>query len=215
MADNSNDFLLGMLAGDKDKDRGFMGGENLLVILLFLMFGRNGFGFGGGSADPGLQGIATRADINEGFALNGLENGIRGLQNGLCDSTFALNNAITSGFHGVDMGFSGLQAQLASCCCDIERSIDGVNYNLATQSCATQNVIQGAARDIIASQAAGTQRIVDLITENQMADLRTRLAQAEGQLSQANQTANIVAALKAPCPVPAYQVPNPNCCYNC
>mgnify|MGYP005763688617 CR=1 FL=1 len=54
-----------------------------------------------------------------------------------------------------------------------------------------------------------------LITENQMADLRTRLAQAEGQLSQANQTANIVAALKAPCPVPAYQVPNPNCCYNC
>ena len=113
------------------------------------------------------------------------------------------------------MGFSGLQAQLASCCCDIERSIDGVNYNLATQSCATQNVIQGAARDIIASQAAGTQRIVDLITENQMADLRTRLAQAEGQLSQANQTANIVAALKAPCPVPAYQVPNPNCCYNC
>ena len=70
-------------------------------------------GFGGGGA--GLQGMATRADINEGFALNGLENGIRGIQQGLCDGFYAVNTGLLTGFNGI-------QSQLASCCCETQRS---------------------------------------------------------------------------------------------
>lgn len=44
--------------------------------------------------------------------------------------------------------------------------------------------------------------------------LNRKLAVAEGQISQYAQTNAIVSALKQPCPVPAYTVPNPNCCYN-
>ena len=63
-------------------------------------FGGGFGGFGGFGGGAGLQGIATRADINAGFQFQDLQNGIRGLTNGLSDSTYALNNNITNGFHG-------------------------------------------------------------------------------------------------------------------
>lgn len=34
--------------------------------------GFGGFGGGGASTDPGLQGLATRADVNEAIAFNGV-----------------------------------------------------------------------------------------------------------------------------------------------
>lgn len=64
----------------------------IIILFLFVFCGwGNGNGFGNnGAGGAGLQGLATRADINEGFALNGIENGIRGIQQGICDSTYAL-----------------------------------------------------------------------------------------------------------------------------
>lgn len=120
------------------------GGDWSSWIILFLIFGMfgggwgGGFGgFGGGANSPAFQAAATRADINEGFALNDIQNGIRGIQQGQCDSTYALNNSIVGGFHGVDnaictLGYqnqqaiSGLSAQLAQCCCDTRGAINEV-----------------------------------------------------------------------------------------
>ena len=77
------------------------------ILLIFGIFGGwgNGFGFGGnnGANGSGFQGWATRADINEGFALNNLQSGINAIQNGICDSTYALTNAINSGFSTVEL----------------------------------------------------------------------------------------------------------------
>ena len=56
-------------------------------------------GGGGGGA---LNGVLTRADLSSGFSFNNLENAVRGIQQGICDSTYALNNSIMQGFHGVD-----------------------------------------------------------------------------------------------------------------
>lgn len=121
---------------------GMWGGDWSSWIILFLIFGMFNGGWGGGfggwgSGGAGLQGMATRADINEGFALNDIQNGIRGIQQGQCDTTYALNNSIMSGFHGVDnaictLGYqnqqaiSGLSAQLAQCCCDTRGAINEV-----------------------------------------------------------------------------------------
>ena len=74
----------------------------------------------------------------------------------LADSTYALNNTITSGFHGVDnaicnlgynvqSGFNTLGHQISDCCCATQRSIDGINYNMATQACDTRNLIQNTS----------------------------------------------------------------------
>ena len=63
----------------------------IILFLIFGMFGWGGYGGGwGGNSGNGLgspsgQGWATRADINEGFALNNLQSGINSIQNGICE----------------------------------------------------------------------------------------------------------------------------------
>lgn len=214
-----NGFAEGYAVGQGNNNNGnsgMWGADGAWWIVILLIFGWGGFGngFGGGgrgvSTDPGLQGLATRADVNEGFALNGLQTGISGLR----DGQFGIQNALCQGFNGVNTNISNLGYNMQNCCCQIERNIDGVNYNMAKNTCDLQNTINTSARDIMQASNNNTQRIVDILTQNEMSTLRTRLAQAEGQLSQAQQTTNIVNALRQPSAVPAYVVPNPNtgCC---
>ena len=92
----------------------------IILFLIFGMFGWGGFGGWGGNSGNGLgspsgQSWATRADINEGFALNNLQSGINSIQNGICDSTYTLTNAINNGFHGVDTAVCNLGYQLQQC----------------------------------------------------------------------------------------------------
>lgn len=216
---------------------GGWGGDWASWIILFLIFGMFGWGgyggFGGGNGGangPGFQGWATRADINEGFALNNLQSGINSIQQGICDSTYALNNTITNGFHGVDTavcnlgyqtqaGFNALGSQLAQCCCDTQRAIDSVNYNMATQACDTRNTIQSTTRDIIDNQNANSRAILDFLTQDKISTLTAENQSLKFQASQAAQNAFITANQEAqtaelirrinPMPVPAYQVPNP------
>lgn len=222
----------------------------IILFLIFGMFGWGGYGGGwGGNSGNGLgspsgQGWATRADINEGFALNNLQSGINGIQQGICDSTYTLTNAI-NGFHGVDTAVCNLGYQLQDCCCQTQRAVDGVNYNLATQGAAIQNAIQGvrydmatqacdtrntiqsSTRDIIDNANANSRAILDFLTQDKIASLTAENQSLKFQASQAAQNAFITANQEAqtaelirrinPMPVPAYQVPNPyaGCgCYN-
>lgn len=237
MADN--DFMTGYVAGQNEGGRGgggFMDGNGswvwiLVIFALLFGWGGNGWNRGGGDSGGGasmiypyIGGMATRADINEGFAIQNITSGIQGIQQGICDSTYALNNAITNGFHGVDRGLCDLGYAVKDCCCQTQRSIDGVNYNMATQACETRQTIQNTTRDIIDKQNAGTRAILDYLTQNELATLRNENQTLRFAASQSNQNAVLMAAMDAnkaeilrrtgsECPIPAYVVPNPNCCY--
>lgn len=193
----------------------------IILFLIFGMFGWGGFGGGwGGNACNGLgspsgQGWATRADINEGFALNNLQSGISAIQNGICDSTYSLTNAINNGFHGVDTAMCNLGTQLQQCCCDNARAIDGVNYNMATQAagiqnsiqgvrydmatqaCDTRNTIQNATRDIIDNQNANSRAILDFMTQDKIASLQAENQSLKFQASQTAQNAYLAATMDA------------------
>ena len=239
----SNDATLTMpvapaySAGGYGSNGSMWGGDWSAWIILFLIWGAFGGGWGngfggsfGGANGPGFQGYATRSDINEGFALNNLQSGINSIQNGICDSTYTLTNAINNGFHGVDTavcnlgyqtqaGFNALGAQLAQCCCDTQRSIDGVRYDMATQACDTRNTIQTSTRDIIDNANANSRAILDFLTRDKIATLTAENQSLKFQASQAAQNAFFTANQEAqtaelirrinPMPVPAYQVPNP------
>ncbi len=221
-------------------------GAWIILFLIFGMFGWGGFGgwgggFGGGANGAGLQGIATRADINEGFALNNLQSGINAIQQGICDSTYAINNSVQQGFANTNMGmmqgFNGVQSQMANlgfqlqdCCCQTQRAIDGVNYNMATNTCNLQNTMNSNTRDIIDSQNAGTRAILDYLCQEKISDLQVENQTLKLAASQANQNATLMAAMDAntaqiirrtgnDCPIPAYVVQPPtqvsfptNCC---
>ncbi len=214
-------------------------GAWIILFLIFGMFGWGGFGgfggFGGGfGGGSGLQGMATRADINEGFALNNLQSGITAVQQGICDSTYALNNTVTNGFNSTNIalmqGQNALQAQLADCCCTTQRAIDGVSYNMATNTCALQNTMNSNTRDIIDNQNAGTRAILDYLCQDKISALQNENQTLRLAASQSNQNAVLMAAMDAnkaeilrrtgaECPTAAYivQPPTPvnfptNCC---
>lgn len=209
---------------------GGMWGDWIILFLLFGLFG-GGFGWGGGfggfggfGGGAGFQGMATRADINEGFALNNITGGIQAIQQGICDSTYALNNAINGGFHGVERGLWDVSRQISDCCCGTQRAIDGVNFNMAKGFCDISNVIQNTTRDVIENNNANSRAILDFLTQDKIATLTAEnqsLKFAASQSAQnafitANQeaqTAELIRRLGRDCPVPAYVVPNPNCCY--
>lgn len=239
-----NELLSGYLMGQNDNGGSNNGGDlfggggwgGLLGLIVVASLFGGGLGWGGGfGGGAGLQGVATRADINAGFQFQDLQNGIRGLTNGLSDATYALNNSIVSGFHGVDnaicnlghqtqSAFNGISHQLSDCCCATQRAIDGVNYNMATQFANLQNAMCGNTRDIIDSQNAGTRAILDFLTQDKIATLTAENQSLKFAASQASQnafitanqeaqTAELIRRLGRDCPVPAYVVPNPNCCY--
>lgn len=223
-----NDFATGYALGadsNDNRNNGLFGGAGgwIWIIILLALFGGFG-GYGGGWGGAGLQGMATRADINEGFALNNITGGITAIQQGICDSTYALNNAITGGFHGVERGFYDVSRQLADCCCENRAAIADLKYTMATENCATRNQMATATRDIIDGQNANTRAILDFLTQDKIATLTAENQSLKFAASQAQQnafitanqeaqTAELIRRLGRDCPVPAYVVPNPNCCY--
>lgn len=212
MADN--EFLTGYLSGQSEgrtNNGGMFGGgwEGLLGLIVILGVLNGGWGGGFGGFGGGGNGAATRADINAGFQFNDLQNGIRGLERGLCD-----------GFYGVQNGLNTIGHQISDCCCATQRAIDGVNYNMATSFANLQNTMCGNTRDIIDSQNAGTRAILDFLTQDKIASLTAENQSLKFAASQSRQndylasvadakTAELIRRLGADCPTPAYVVQPP------
>ena len=167
-------------------------------------------------------------------ALNTINSGVSQIA---CDTKLAsceVINAITS-------GNANLDSQLASCCCDVRSSVADVNNNITkmgyesqlsmcNQTNTLQNAITSGFNSLLSDNTAKfnvlgskidaqTQIINDKFCQLEMREMQNKidaLRQENNQLalsaSQQAQTANIVSQLKSPCPVPAYFVPNPNCC---
>lgn len=234
MAENSGDLSLGYMMGQSDGNNGGFGGGmwegiwGIVLLAMVLGWGNGGFGgFGGG----GFNGALTRAELYDGFATQNIDSAVRGVQQGICDSTYALNNSIMSGFHGVDSaicnlgyqtqaGFNTLGHQISDCCCTTQRAIDGVNFNMATQFCNLGNTIQSGLRDVIDNQNANYRGMMDFLVSEKLASKDARIAELTNQLSQSNQNAVIRAAIDAStaeiirrtgndCPTPAYWVNPP------
>ena len=230
------------VSGNRNND-GMFGGDWGAWIILFLIFGLfgngRGFGgFGGGNGGScGCEPCATKSDLT----AQGIVQKLDGITYGISDGVYALNNTITSGFHGVDnaicnlgynvqSGFNALGHQISDCCCQTQRAIDGVNYNMATQACDIKNTIQNTTRDIIDNQNCNTRSILDFLVNSRMQDLQAENQSLKLAASQSNQNAVLMAAMDAnkaeilrrtgaECPTAAYivQPPQPvtfptNCC---
>ena len=191
MFNSSNGFTMPVAPISYGNNGGFGGfGDDwvgLIIILALLGWGGNGFGcfggFGGGRTEP----CATQADVRAAVDQQTLISKLDQQTYGLADSTYALNNTITSGFHGVDnaictlgynvqTGFNTLGHQISDCCCATQRAIDGVNYNMATQACETRNLIQNTTRDIIDNANANNRALLDFLVKDKIETL-----QAENQ----------------------------------
>lgn len=246
MFSNSNCASVPLVANidGNSNNGGWADGGWLWIIVVFALlfgWGNGGFGgFGGNNGGGYVATAATQADIQRGFDNSAVISKLDGISNGLCDGFYAMNNSMLTGFNGINTNImqtgygiqqainadtvanmqntNALQSQLANCCCETREAIQGVNYNMATNTCALQNTMNNNTRDIIDSQQAGTRAILDFLTNDKIATLQAEnndLRRAASQDRQnalltttmAAQTNQIIDAVR-PTPVPSFPASN-------
>jgi hypothetical protein len=172
-----NGLSLGEAMALTNKEDGF-GGWFMWIIALAIIFGNGGgFGFGGGNRGF-VDGTATREAVATGFQYNQLDNGIRGIQQGICDGFYAINNSVKD------------------CCCTTNRNIDSVKYDMSKGFCDVITAGNLNTRDILENNNAGVQRILDYLCANEKQALRDRIQTLETSGIVQAQTRNLLEALR-------------------
>lgn len=243
-----------------NRGNGFGDGDGwwIILFLILAMGGNWGNGFGGNGGGGGTIPwfMNTDNDVERGFDQMATMNGINSLQNSVCNGFADTQMALCNGFAGVEQGanarqmanmnqnfglqtammqgFNGLGSQFAECCCENRLGIADLKYTVATENCADRQALNEGVRDIIASQTAGTQRILDQMCadkidakNDEIAQLRQELLYARGQASQVTQNSSIINGVYdrlSQCPVgtvpvygeqPIFSCQNNNCGCGC
>lgn len=243
MAENDG-FAMGYALGQDNNGNcnngGMWGDGGWWAIILFAMifgWGNGGWGGGFGGNGAGLNGALTRADLCQDMNFGQLENGVRGISQGICDSTFALNNTIVNGFNGVGnaicnlgyeqaqlhnatqvalmQGFNAAQAQAADCCCKTQTGLLQLGNQVERSFCQTNFNDQANTTAIIQNAHNDTDRVLAKLDAMEMSRkdetifaLREKLSAADLAASQAAQNNYLISQLR-PCPQPAYLTCNP------
>jgi hypothetical protein len=112
-----------------------------------------------------------------GFA--GVEQGANARQIANMQQAFNAQTAVTQGLNDVGMS-------LQNCGCENRAGIADLKYTVATENCADRAALNEGVRDIIASQTAGTQRILDQLCQDKIDAKNDEIAQLRQQLNMAD-----------------------------
>ena len=181
---------------------GFFGSDGIWAILLFAMiFGNGNWGFGGNGGFGGGYGnmlYDINANTNRGFDQASIISGINGIQNSLSDAAVSRCNNTTTLLNAINTGFSNSTMAFQNCCCENRLGIADLKYTVATENCADRQALSDGLRDVIASNTANTQAILDKLCQQEIdakndliATLRNQLSMADLKASQTAQTAAI------------------------
>lgn len=162
-----------------NNDDDFGGGAGWIIVLFLLMFGASGWG--GRNMPANADGLVTEAGLCNAMNFNNLENAVGRLNdqnqnqtamlgNGICNLGYAMQGNIGQLGKEVALGQANLQQQLASCCCQTQRAIDSVNYNGAINTA-----------EINKTTTEQTQKILDALTTNRMAEMQNQINQLQLQ----------------------------------
>lgn len=212
-----------MCGGGNGFGSGFGGDWGWIILLLLFASGGwgNGFGggIGGGNGDfpwllTGQQNI--NSNTNNGFrdamlndGITSIRDGINGLSTQLCGCCSDMQMSLANGFSGVEQGANarqmanmqsmfGIQSALQNCCCENRANIADLKYTVATENCADRAAVSDGIRDVIASNTANTQVILDKLCSLELDgykrendNLRSQLNMATLRESQTAQNAFI------------------------
>ena len=209
-------------------------GSGWWILLLFILMGgwggNFGGGFGGGDFYPWMN---QSNQISSGFqnqmlsdSINGIQAGISGISSQFCNNQMADLERSFASQTAMTAGMTGLQSQLANCCCENRAATADLKYTVATEACADRNAISSALRDVLAATQTQTQTILDKMCQQEIDALKSQNIALQNQVnmqalaaSQTAQTAQLIADNTAqtqyivnrvaPYPIPAYTVANP------
>ncbi len=232
----------------------------IILLLLLAGNGGWGNGFGGFGGDGLYPWLNNQQNINDGFrdsmlndSVTSIRDGVSNLSTQLCNCCSDIQQTVNSGFANAEtaanarqianmqsafglqtamnQGFNATQAQLAQASSDNRLASADLKYTIATENCADRQALSDGIRDVIASQTASTQRILDQLCQDkidakndEIAQLRQEVLYARGQASQVAQNSTIINGIYdrlQTCPVgtvpvygeqPIFTCPNNNSC---
>jgi hypothetical protein len=246
MFNNNNGYSLSDIAaatGNNNNGFGGFNGDGGWLFLLFILILIGGWGNGNGWNNGGGNGGAiVTTDLQRGFDQSAIIGGLNGitaaLNTGFSGAEISRCNAQANILQTLNNNQANLSTQLntiamnqQNCCCENRAGLADLKYTVATEACADRTAVTDALRDVIASNTANTQAILDKLCQQEIESLKAQNQQLQMQsylsslaASQNAQTGQILndnaaqttALLRAlnPAPIPAYVVANPYGC-NC
>ena len=166
--------------------------------------------------------------IQTAFGQAALQNcqGFNGMINAVNGGTNAIQNSLCNGFNSVQAAIADSNYRSQNCCCETRESIMQSNFNnqagfnnvvtaIATNACDIERgqddikylMAQNQSQTLVGIDRLGD-RIIDYMNQAKMDELRTELQNAKFQISQANQTEQIINQLQ-PVPRPAWLTNSP------
>lgn len=209
----------------------------VVILALFGGWG-NGFGFGGNGnlnsaltrgelcqdmnfqdLNNGVRGI--QQSISDGFALqnvnftdrldnlsNQLATGVDAINLAIVNDGYQTRNAATQNMIANMQNTYAIQNAIQGCCCDMKSNFAQIAYNQATDTCAIQNSIANATRDITENANDNTKAILDFMIQDKISSLQAENQELRLRASQEAQNNYLVNELR-PCAKPAYITCNP------
>ena len=157
---DSMPFSLADVKAVTDRDGDGWGGSWMWIIIIFLFaFMGNGWNRNG---DYGQYATAaSQQEILFGQQFGQLNDRLTNISNGICDSTFALNNTITNEGRA-------LQTQLANWCCENRLGIANLGAQMNQNTC-----------DVVTAIHAEGEATRQLIQTNEIQSLRDKVSALE------------------------------------
>ena len=240
---NNNGYSLADIAAatGNDNNGGFgFNGDGAWILILFILIlagGWGGYGYNGGG---GCNNVTS--DVQRGFDQSAVIGGLSGIASAIntgfsnaevsrCNSQANILQTLNNNQANLSTQLNTIAMNQQNCCCENRAGLADLKYTVATQACADRSAISDALKDVIASNTANTQAILDKMCQQEIDSLKAQNQQLQMQSYLANlaasqnaqtgqlltdnaaQTAALLQALN-PAPVPAYIVSNPNGC-NC
>lgn len=156
-----------------NEENGWGSGWFLIVVLFLFMFGFGGNGWNRQGEFGQFATAASQQEILFGQQFGQLNDRLTNIGNGICSLGYEMQGGI--GQLGKEMALAqngtnmtimqtsnSIQSQMAQCCCDTQRAIDGVNANIEAKFAALE---KSQLEQRIAEQSA---RIASLEMDNRM-----------------------------------------------
>ena len=177
---------------------GFFGGDGIwIVVLLALMFGGNGFGYGNAASN-----VATTEYVANEFTQRDINSGFQNTNNLLAGGFQNLSNGILENRYAAQLSAGNTQR-------DILQQTNELNTNLLTTALQNQSKMDECCCALRAQGIENTQKILDAMNQNTIDTLRSEVNDLKNTITSTNVSNNVISTV-APRPIPAYIVSNPS-----
>lgn len=191
---------------------GFGNGDGAWILLLFILILCGGWNNGFNGGNGGGSSTYITSDLQRGFdqaavttGINNIStamcNGFSNVQQSLCNGFAGVNGSIANGFAQAEIANNarqmadmqqsfGIQSALQNCCCENRAAVADLKYTVANEACADRQTVSDALRDVIASNTANTQAILDKLCQQELDAVKAENTNLRTQLNMANLAAS-------------------------